>query len=214
NATNATYSLLVTAADNGKKFRAQLSYPGTTNVLSAEATLTVLPEFVVHYSFDAAPQGGVIVDSSPGTNHDGVNSGATWVASQDGRTGVMSFDPTVPSQITIAGTADMNSMRGTIAFWMESTLATPAPQTETMILDRRAMPADGVPVTGGDVIYQLLDGHISDQAEVAGRSRANQFSTVANPTNGKWHHFAYVYDQTAQGSITYYIDCVLDGSHH
>jgi hypothetical protein len=214
NATNAIYSFIVTAADDGKKFRAQLSYPGTTNVFSAEATLTVLPEFVVHFAFDAAPQGGVIVDSSPGTNHDGVNSGATWVASQDGRTGVMSFDPNVPSQITLAGAADLNSMRGTIAFWMESTLPTPAPQTETMILDRRAMPADNVPVTGGDVIYQLLDGHISDQAEAAGRARANQFSTVANPTDGKWHHFAYVYDQTAQGFISYYIDGVLDGTHN
>jgi hypothetical protein len=126
----------------------------------------------------------------------------------------MSFDPAVPSQITLAGTADLNSMRGTIAFWMDSTLATPAPQTEIMILDRRAMPNDGVPVTGGDVIYELTDGHISDQAEAAGRARANQFSTVGNPTDGKWHHFAYVYDQTAQGFISYYIDGVLDGTHN
>jgi Concanavalin A-like lectin/glucanases superfamily len=214
NATNATYSFVVAAADNNKKFRAQLSYPGTTNVVSAEATLTVLPEFVVHYAFDAAPISDVIVDSSPGTNHDGLNAGATWVATKDGRSGVMSFDPAVPSQITLAGTADLNSMRGTIAFWMDSTLATPAPQTEIMILDRRAMPNDGVPVTGGDVIYELTDGHISDQAEAAGRARANQFSTVGNPTDGKWHHFAYVYDQTAQGFISYYIDGVLDGTHN
>ena len=33
NATNAVYSFLVTAADDGKKFRVQLSYPGTTNRL-------------------------------------------------------------------------------------------------------------------------------------------------------------------------------------
>jgi len=214
NETNATYSFLVTAADNGKKFRVQLSYPGATNTTSAEVTLTVLPEFVVLFAFDAAPQADVIVDTSPGANHNGVNVGATWVASQDGRTGVMSFDPSVPSQITVAGVPDLNSMRGTIAFWMKSLLATPAPLTETMLLDRRAMPADGVPVTGGDVIYQLLDGHLSDQAEVAGRSRANQFSTVANPTDGKWHHVAYVYDQTAKGFISFYIDGLLDGTHN
>jgi Concanavalin A-like lectin/glucanases superfamily len=215
NATNSSYTFLVTAANDGKRFRVQLSYPGTTNVTSVEATLTVLPDFVVHFAFDAAPQADVIVDSSPGTNHNGMNVGATWVASQDGRTGVMSFDPTVPSQITLAGVPDLNSMRGTIAFWMESTLAIPAPSTEVMLLDRRAMPADNVPITGGDVIYQLIpDGHVSDQAEVAGRSRANQFSTVANPTDGKWHHFAYVYDQTAIGFISYYIDGVLDGSHN
>src|SRR6185369_14037749 len=201
NATNANYLFVVSAADDGKKFRVVVSYSGTTNVVSGEATLTVLPEFVVQYSFDTAPQNDVIVDSSPGTNHNGVNVGATWVASQDGRTGVMSFDPTVPSQITIAGTADMNSMRGTIAFWMESLPTIPSPTTETMILDRRAMPGDGVPVTGGDVIYQALDGHLSDQAEVAGRARANQLATVANPSNGKWHHIAYVYDQTAKGYV-------------
>jgi hypothetical protein len=215
NATNSTYSFLVTAADDGKKFRVELSYPGTTNVTSAEATLTVLPEFVVNFAFDAAPEADVIVDSSPVASHNGLNLGATWVASQDGRTGVMSFDPSIPSQITLAGTPDLNSMRGTIAFWMESVLATPAPSTEVMLMDRRSLPGGGVPVTGGDVLYQLIpDGHISDQAEVAGRSRANQFSTVANPTDGKWHHFAYVYDQTAKGSISYYIDGKLDGSHN
>jgi hypothetical protein len=120
----------------------------------------------------------------------------------------------VPSQITVAGVPDLNSMRGTIAFWMKSLLATPAPLTETMVLDRRAMPADGVPVTGGDVLYQLLDGQLSDQAEVAGRSRANQFSTVKNPTDGKWHHVAYVYDQTARGFISFYVDGLLDGTHN
>ena len=207
NATNATYSFLVNAADDGKKFRVQLAYPGGTNVISAEATLSVLPDFVVHFAFDAAPQADVIVDSSPGTNHNGANVGATWVASQDGRTGVMSFDPTVPSQITVAAAPDLNSMRGTIAFWMESLLTTPAPSTEAMILDRRG--------TAGDVIYQLTpDGHLSNQAEAAGGARANQFSTVANPTDGKWHHVAYVYDQTAQGFISFYIDGVLDGTHN
>jgi hypothetical protein len=214
-ATNATYTFLVTAADNGKKFRVQISYPGTTNVTSAEATLTVLPEFVVQFAFDAAPQGDVIVDSAPdGTSNDGLNLGATWVASQDGRTGVMSFDPNAPSQITLAGTPDLNSMRGTIAFWMESPQTTPTPNPYAMLLDRRAMPADGVPVTGGDMIFQLPDGHISDQAEVAGRSPANEFSTLANPTDGKWHHVAYVYDQTTKGFISFYIDGVLDGTHN
>lgn len=214
NATNATYTFLVTAADDGKKFRVQLSYPGSTNVLSAEATLSVLPQFVVHFNFDAAPQGDVIVDTSPVGTHNGVNIGANWVATQDGRTGVMSFDPTVPSQITLAAAPDLNSMRGTIAFWMETLPTTPSPTTETIIFDRRAMPPDGLPVSGGDVIYQALDGRLSDQAEVAGYSRANQLATLANPSDGKWHHVAYIYDQTVQGFVGFYIDGVLDGTHN
>ncbi|MGA2656417.1 MAG: LamG domain-containing protein [Verrucomicrobiota bacterium] len=211
-ATSASYSFTVAAADDGASFQVQLSYPGAMNVTSTSATLTVLPEMAVHYAFDAAPQNNVIVDSSPTGNNNGVNVGANWLASQDGRTNVMSFDPTVPSQITIAGAPSMNSMRGTIAFWMESAQTTPAPNPYAILFDRRAMPADGVPVTGGDVIYQLPSGQLSDQAEADGRSRANTISTTGNPTNGRWHHVAYVYDQTAQGFIGFYIDGVLDGT--
>ena len=64
------------------------------------------------------------------------------------------------------------------------------------------------------MIYQLPDGHISDQAEVAARSRANEFSTIANLTDGKWHHVAYVFDQTARGFISFYVDGLLDGTHN
>jgi concanavalin A-like lectin/glucanase superfamily protein len=76
------------------------------------------------------------------------------------------------------------------------------------------MPADGVPLTGGDVIYQDLGGHLSDQAEDANRSRANQLATLAIPTDGKWHHVAYVYDQTARGYVGFYIDGILDSTHN
>jgi len=155
----------------------------------------------------------VIVDSSPGGNN-GVNVGAAWVPSQDGRDGVMSFDGTLPSQMTVAAAPNLNSMRGTIAFWMESAQTTPLPNPYAMLFDRRAMPNDGVPVTGGDVLYQLPSGHVSDQAEVASRVRANEFSTTANPTDGQWHHVAYVYDQPAIGFVAFYVDGVLDGAHN
>jgi len=113
----------------------------------------------------------------------------------------MSFDGTLQNQIKVAAAPDLNSMRGTIAFWMES--PTPMPNQYVMLFDRRAMPADLVPVTGGDVLFQLPDGHVSDQAEVAGRVRANAFSTTANPTDGLWPHVAYVYDQTAIGFVAF-----------
>src|SRR5439155_24889424 len=66
-ATSATYSFTAAAADSGAKFRVQLTYPGATNVTSAEATLTVIPEVILIYSFDAAPVGDVIVDSTTTT---------------------------------------------------------------------------------------------------------------------------------------------------
>jgi hypothetical protein len=76
--------------------------------------LTVLPDFVVHFAFDAEPQANVIVDSA----NSGANHGATWVASQAGRTGVMSFNGDVGNQISVAAATNLNSMRGTIAFWI------------------------------------------------------------------------------------------------
>jgi len=215
NATNAAYSFVVTAADAGKKFRAQLSYPGATNVTTTEAALTVLPEFVVHFPFDAAPQGDVIVDTAPdSTAHIGVNLGASWVASEGTRTGVMSFDGDLPSQITVAATPDLDSMRGTIAFWVKSAQTTPLPNPYAILFDRRAMPADGAPVTGGDVLFQLPDGHISNQAEVTARARANESSSDASVTDNTWHHVAYVYDQTARGYVAFYLDGLLDGKRN
>src|SRR4051794_31510610 len=56
----------------------------------------------VRFNFDAAPVDDVIVDSSPGGGHPGTNSFANWVDSEDGRSGVMSFDPNAPSQILLS----------------------------------------------------------------------------------------------------------------
>jgi hypothetical protein len=200
-ATNAAYSFTVAAADDGASFQALLSYAGATNVASAVVTLGVLPEFVVHYAFAAPPQNDVIVDSSPVGTDNGVNVGATWVASQDRRTNVMSFDPTVPSQITIAAAPTLNSMRGTIAFWMESSNVTQTPNPYALVVDRRS--------SIGDVIYQVPSGNLCDQIWAISSIDCS-LPTSVNPTDGKWHHVAYLYDQTAGGFISFYVDGVLN----
>ena len=208
NATNATYSLTAATTDSGKKFLVKLSAAGATNVVSQEATLTVIPEVVVAYNFDAAPVNDVIVDSSANTvKHPGQNVGATWVASEQGHNGVMSFEGTLPSQITIAAAPELNSTRGTIAFWMKSPLVTADPEAYAMIFDWRETPG-----AGGDVIYQGPDGTLNNQAEGPGRARANAQATTGTLTDGKWHHFAYVYDQTAGGTVALYVDGVLNTS--
>ena len=79
----------------------------------------------------------LVQDTNPtGPEHDGLNNGATWLASStDGasvtRTGVLSFSASVPSQITVAGDTNFNSSAGTIMFWIRSsglsnTLGNPA----------------------------------------------------------------------------------------
>jgi hypothetical protein len=58
---------------------------------------------------------------------------------------------------------------------------------------------------------QQDDGHLFVQA-ASGSGGVNSFSSVANVTDDAWHHVAYVYDQSATGSITFFIDGVQDRS--
>src|SRR5690349_9099098 len=67
---------------------------------------------VLRFNFDAAPVGDVILDTSPAGGHPGTNAAAVWAASEAGRTGVMNFDGSVPSQITVAPATNLNSSTG------------------------------------------------------------------------------------------------------
>src|SRR5262245_24445051 len=158
----------------------------------------------VRLNFDASPVGDVIVDTSPAGAHPGTNVAAAWVANDTGRQGLMSFDGSVPNQITIAAATDLNSPTGTIAFWMKSTNVTPLPNPYAMLFDRRS--------AGGDVIYQDPSGHLANQAQQPTGVGANSQLTLANPTDGQWHHVAYVYSQAPLGTVSFYIDGVLDST--
>src|SRR4051812_23190853 len=158
-------------------------------------------------NFDAEPVADVIQDTSPAGGHPGTNLLAAWVASEDGRTGVMSFDGTFPSEITVAPATNLNSSTGAITFWMKSSLVTPAPNPYAIVFDRRETPGGG-----GDVLYQTADGKLNTQAEASGRARANVRITTGSVTDDKWHHIAYVYDQRATGSVSIYVDGVLNNS--
>ena len=92
---------------------------------------------IVRFNFDAEPVGDVIVDTSLGGAHPGANILATWQDTEAGRAGVMSFDGTLPSQITLPAAPDLNSSVGTITFWMESALVTPNPNPYAILFDRR-----------------------------------------------------------------------------
>src|SRR2546423_15508442 len=68
----------------------------------------------VRFNFDAAPVSDVIVDSSPAGGHPGTNNLANWAATEDGRGGVIRFDPNAPSRIVLSPATDLNSEVGTI----------------------------------------------------------------------------------------------------
>src|SRR5580765_4127212 len=97
---------------------------------------------IVRLNFDAAPVNDVIVDTSPAGGHPGTNVLATWVASDGGRQGLMSFDGTVPNQIKVGAAPALNSPVGTIAFWLKSTNVTGSPDGYAMLMDRRTAGGD------------------------------------------------------------------------
>src|SRR5690349_2909795 len=82
---------------------------------------------ILRLNFDTDPVGGVVNDTSPAGGHPGSNVSATWVATEDGRSGVMNFDGTVPGELSVEPAADLNSSTGAITFWMKSSLVTANP---------------------------------------------------------------------------------------
>ena len=142
-------------------------------------------------------------DSKPqGTPHNGLNQGAHWLAASTdagGAThrGVMAFNPTNgPTQVVIPWDGDFGASQGTMTFWMRSAGNTDVNgHWGAMLVDRRNYQ--------GDVIVLQDDGRLFWQPTWL----YNQAST-ATVSDDRWHHVAYVYDQT--NTVSLYLDGVLD----
>jgi hypothetical protein len=145
----------------------------------------------------------VITDEKPaGPFYDALASACSWKASDsDGsttRSGVMLFDATNSSQILEFGYPAFDADQGTIMFWLRSgSIDTSSGyQNEGAILfDRR----NG---NGGLVIAQHNDGNLFIQAQ----DGYVNFESPTSVTDNKWHHCAFVYDDSGSGGVTVYID--------
>ncbi len=194
------------ADDAWRSGPAGVGFSGGTPLVGADA-------MTLRFNFDAPPSANVIVDSKPsGTPRNGVNAGATWVASSTDasptpvtRDGLMQFDAILGNQVTLAASAEFNTNRGTIMFWMRSSGVTGPGQYGAILFDRRANQYTGP----GDVIVMQDDGRIFVQAANGATGGINQFATPNAVNDNRWHHLAYVYDQSATGAIAIYIDGVL-----
>src|SRR6266496_2512763 len=155
----------------------------------------------MRFSFDTAPVSNVIVDSSPAAAHPGTNFGATWSASEGGRSGVMDFKAPIPNRITVPAIPALNSSAGTISFWIKSPGNLVRGDYAAILFDRRT--------SEGDVITLTDSGTIFVQARTNDHN-ANVLSGTAVVNDNAWHHIAYVYDQSESGSISIYVDGVLD----
>ena len=160
----------------------------------------------MRFSFDAAPANNVILDTSPAGGHPGTNTGAIWNASELGRSGVMDFTAPIPNRITVPAIPALNSSTGTISFWLKSPGNLVRGAYAAILFDRRS--SDG----NGDVITLTDDGTIFVQARTNG-ANANVFAASRVINDNTWHHIAYVYDQSDTGSISIYVDGVLDTSN-
>ena len=155
-----------------------------------------------------APTSGIVLDSKPtGVLINGQNLGAVWAASGSGvngqsRTGVMEFSSSNSTQVIVSADPAFNTTSGSILFWVKTSQA--GMSTPAMLYDRRTGP--------GDVIVMDAQGLLGVQATVAGGVVANQFSGVTPVNDGNWHLIAYVYDQSASGSTTLYVDGNYDNS--
>jgi hypothetical protein len=153
----------------------------------------------------------VVYDSNPdNTQHDGVNMGATWEASNsDGtitRTGVMSFVAEETNGISVPEFADFESTNGTITFWMQSA------GTDESAPGNNGASLVGSPdgsTTGGEFVILQYDGS-PGQIALATPGSVNNFNSSGGVSDGKWHFVALTFDQTANGGAAIYIDGALD----
>jgi len=158
----------------------------------------------------------LVLDSNPqGPAHNGLDQGATWLASSTDsgnvtRTGVMSFSTNAPSQITVAGETNFDSTAGTIMFWMRSSgVADPSGNPATLF-DRLSGTGGATGSGNGIVVAQDSDGSVELQIG-SGTSLLTTIPTTAKTlSNNHWHQVAVVYDQSGSTATAIYIDGQLD----
>ena len=209
--TNTSLALANVRATNAGSYAIVASNATFGAITSTAAILTLNPRpslaasLVARYNFDAAPVNNVIVDTAPGSRHPGTNRLATWGSSVAGHSGVMQFSPVDGSQIVVPPHPDFNSTKGTIAFWMKTSgNDITFGDFAAIIFDRRT--------DNGDVITMVDDGTLFVQA-FSHYFHVNQFATTNTLNDDQWHHVAYLYDQSVNGSIGIYVDGQLAASN-
>ena len=124
------------------------------------------------------------------------------------RRGALQFDQASNSQVIVAAHADLNAASGTIMFWMKAGQVTGGGSESSMLWDCR--------IGGQGIIIGLMNttfnvgnaGKLFLQPNGGG---SNLYSTIRVDDN-QWHHVAFVYNQAAGGTDTFYIDGVARGS--
>ena len=167
---------------------------------------------------NAASQAELAVDSS-GAGHLGVNTGETTVfqaSAVDGaadpflRRGTMRFVAAAgaasSSQVVVAASPALDAVSGTILFWMkaEATAVAMGGSEGAMLWDRRAGEGTVLVLTAA---AQAQPGRLMSQP-----AGSEALYSTARVDDNRWHQVAFVYDQAAGGTDTFYVDGVASGS--
>jgi len=165
-------------------------------------------------SIALSPGTNYVVDSNPkGPEHDGLNFGATWVASSTDslsktRTGVMSFDTYQTNQITVPDVTNFDTTTGTIAFWFRSPTYTNVSGNGAVILDRLSSGASPNGLEFTENVFGDVDVKIFDSGNTA-----NELVSTAVLTDTNWHSVVVTYDQSGTGQASLYIDGSFEFSY-
>jgi hypothetical protein len=155
-----------------------------------------------------APATDIVANAAPASGPvNGQNFGATWLASDAGRQGVMNFDANEGDQIVVRGYPQLNSSYGTISFWVRLDSFPGTGNESAMVMDRRDTGGGGSGTIIGINDGPDNAGTVFFQANPTG---ANPFSTWTTINDGNWHHVAVTYGQAVGELVTIYIDGAMD----
>ena len=186
---------------------------------STPASVVVSPRpslansLIARYLFEE-DTGATVVDSSPinaskTVMHDGINTGALWVGSVEGRSGVMQFDGTTSpySVIEAVSHPDFDGPNTnqpiTLTLWMKAPDCNDLPGNSGSMLFDRLSGAQGY----GAISYQAADA----LGNVLLHSLTGGYATGTHPLgDDTWHHVALVYVHVPYSIGLTYVDGVLD----
>ena len=160
----------------------------------------------------------IIFDTNPNNpQHDGINSGATWLASSTAgavtRDGVMSFTDAETNGISVPDNSVFDGPTGTVCFWMRSA-GTDINDTATVgfgaSLFERAL--SSTPGTADFVLLQL-DNASGGGLQFLAPNSANTVNSIGSVSDNTWHFVALTFDQTTNGGAALYVDGTLNGTN-
>jgi hypothetical protein len=191
-ADSGNYTLIVTNA-----------YGATTSKVS---TVTV-----DHITQSPTATNNIVYDSNPDNpQHDGLNLGASWLASSsDGtvtRDGVMSFVAAETNGISVADSSVFDGPTGTYTFWMQSAGTDTSSSGTFGAATLLCRPVNGS--SGDEFALVQLDGSPGNLQFFTPNN--GSFLSANGVSNNKWHLVALTFDQSTNGFTDLYIDGALD----